>query len=83
MFTSLIPAFMEELDIHGGAITIGEEGRLVLAEGFGLGNFGNGEPMKPDSLFRNASISKPDTAVAVLELVEDDQLDLHERVGPN
>ena len=40
----------------------------------------NAEPVKPDSLFRIASISKPITAVAVMRMVEDDLLDLDEKV---
>ncbi len=64
----------------GAAIAIVRDGRLVLARGYGLANVENEEPVEPDSLFRIASISKPITAVATLQLVEEGLLDLDERV---
>ena len=51
----------------------------MLAKGYGLADVENEEPVLPDSLFRIASISKPITAVAVLQLVEDGELDLDDR----
>ena len=63
----------------GAAVAVAREGRLVLAKGYGLANVENEEPVEPDSLFRIASISKPTTAVAILQLVEDGVLDLDER----
>ena len=64
----------------GAAIAIARDGRLVLGRGYGLANVENEEPVEPDSLFRIASISKPITAVATLQLVEEGLLDLDERV---
>ena len=52
----------------------------MLARGYGLANVEDGEPVQADSLFRIASVSKPITAVATLRLVENDQLDLEEKV---
>ena len=70
---------MEKWDIPGGAIALVREGRLVLAKGYGLSDIGEEEPVLPDSLFRIASISKPITAVAILQLVEAGQLGLDDR----
>ncbi len=64
----------------GAAIAIVRDGRLVLARGYGLANVENEEPVEPDSLFRIASISKPITAAATLQLVEEGLLDLDDRV---
>ena len=64
----------------GAAIAIARNGKLVLAKGYGLANVENDEPVAPDSLFRIASISKPFTAVAVLQLMEGGLLDLDDRV---
>ena len=71
---------LEEWEVPGASIAITRDGKLVLARGYGLANVENGEPVEPDSLFRIASISKPITAVAVLQLVEQGILDLDERV---
>ena len=64
----------------GAAIAIAKDGRLLLAKGYGLANVEKQEPVKPDTLFGVASIAKPITAVAVLQLVEDDLLSLDDRV---
>ena len=79
VFSELIPDLMEKWEVPGGAIAIVKDGRLVLAEGYGLADVENEEPVLADSLFRIASISKPITAVAVLQLVEAGQLDLDDR----
>ena len=71
---------LEKWDIPGAAIAVARDGKLVLAQGYGLADVKKREPVQPDSLFRIASISKPITAVATLKLVEDGLLDLDERV---
>ena len=71
---------MEKWKIPGGAVAVAKDGRLMLAEGYGLADIENGELALPDSLFRIASISKPVTAVAILQLVEAGKLDLDDRV---
>ena len=76
VFGRLIPDLMEKWKIPGGAIAIVKDGRLVLAEGYGLADVKNEEPVQPNSLFRIASISKPITAVAILQLVEAGRLNL-------
>ncbi|MDE2684471.1 MAG: serine hydrolase [Chloroflexota bacterium] len=79
-FDDLILALMAKYEIPGAAIAIAKDGRLVFAKGYGLADVENKELVRPDSLFRIASISKPVTAVAVLKLMEDGLLDLDERV---
>jgi N-acyl-D-amino-acid deacylase len=54
-------------------------GRLIYARGFGLADIEADEPVRPDSLFRIASVSKPITAVAVLQLVEQGKLGLDDK----
>ena len=79
VFDELIPALMEKWDVPGGTIALVKDGRLVLAKGYGLSDIEEKDPVLPDSLFRVASISKPITAVAILQLVEAGQLDLDDR----
>jgi N-acyl-D-amino-acid deacylase len=60
---------MQARKIPGGALAVSKDRRLVYASAYGLADLENKEPTLPDSLFRIASISKPFTAVAVLQLV--------------
>lgn len=69
-FEVLMRTFLAENDIPGAAIAVSKDGRLVYARGFGYADAEQKQPVEPDSLFRVASISKPLTAVAVLQLVE-------------
>jgi len=55
-------------------------GRLVYARGFGYADRDAREPVEPTALFRIASISKPVTAVAILQLVEQGRLGLDDQV---
>ena len=80
VFGRLIPDLLEKHEVPGAAIAIVKDGRLVLANGYGLADVENEEPVEPDSLFRIASISKPVTAVAVLRLEEEGKLNLDEKV---
>ena len=79
-FDRLVADLMHRYNLPGGALAIVKDGRLVFARGYGLADIQNQEPVRPDSLFRIASLSKQVTAVAVLKLVEEGKLDLDERV---
>jgi N-acyl-D-amino-acid deacylase len=67
---------MEKWDIPGGALAVIVDGHVLLARGYGLADVERNEPVRPESLFRIASLSKPITAVAVLKLVEEGRLGL-------
>src|SRR5882724_7834059 len=75
-FDREIQKFMQVRNIPGGALAVLKDGRLVYTRGYGWADRENKVPVKPTSLFRIASISKPFTAVAVLKLVETAKLDL-------
>jgi CubicO group peptidase (beta-lactamase class C family) len=62
--------FLQEHKVPGVSVAIAKDGRLVYARGFGWANREKKIPVRPESLFRIASISKPITAVAILKLVE-------------
>ena len=67
---------MEKWEIPGGALAVMQDGEILLARGYGYAEVEAGELVQPDSIFRIASISKPFTAVAVLQLVEEGALTL-------
>src|SRR5689334_23519463 len=54
----------------------------VHVEGLGTLSFDSPEPMKRDTIFRIASITKPITAVAAMILVEDCKLRLDDSIEP-
>lgn len=67
-------------EVPGAAVAITEQGRLVYAQGFGFADVEQRRRATPESLFRIASVSKPITAVAVLQLAERGRLSLEDRV---
>ena len=79
-YDAIITRLMRDHDIPGAAVAVVRHGRLSYARGFGMADRENGVPVRPDSLFRIASLSKPITALAVLKLVEDGRLELDARV---
>lgn len=74
-----VVALMRRHGIPGASLAIANEGKLVLARGYGWANLENGDPVKPDTLFGVASISKSFTAVAILLLVEQGKLSLDDK----
>ena len=78
-FDDLFKAFLAEHDVPGAAVAVAKDGKLVYARGFGYADRENKSPAEPDNLFRIASISKPVTAVAILQLVEQGKLKLDDR----
>ncbi len=74
--------FMREHNVPGGAMTVIDRGKVVASRGYGFADVAAGEQVQPDSLFRIASISKPITAVAILQLVEQGKLQLDQPIVP-
>ncbi|MBI3865558.1 MAG: beta-lactamase family protein [Planctomycetia bacterium] len=78
-FDELLTSFVAQHKIPGAAVAVARKGRLVYSRGFGLAEVETDSPVEPTALFRIASISKPVTAIAVLQLVEQGKLGLDER----
>jgi N-acyl-D-amino-acid deacylase len=79
-FDRLMIPFVRNNKLPGGALAVGRHGKVVYSRGFGYANREKKAPVQPGSLFRIASISKPLTAVAVLQLVERGKLKLDDHV---
>ena len=77
---SRMQAYMNRNNVPGLSVAITKDERLVFAKGYGLADRDAGEEVRPSHRFRIASISKPITAVAVLQLVEAGRLDLDDFV---
>jgi CubicO group peptidase (beta-lactamase class C family) len=72
--------FVARHRIPGLSVAITYQRRLLYAKGFGYADLETRQPVRPDSLFRIASLSKPITAVAVLQLAEEGKFKLDDRV---
>lgn len=67
---------LEEQALVGLSVAIGVDGELVWERGFGLADLENQVSASEDTVYRLASLSKPITAAAVMQLAERGQLDL-------
>jgi N-acyl-D-amino-acid deacylase len=76
----LMSEFVMDHEVPGAALAVAKNGELVYARGFGYADVEGKIPVQPASLFRIASLSKPITAVAVLQLVEAGKLKLDDPV---
>jgi CubicO group peptidase (beta-lactamase class C family) len=84
---SLPPALAKKIDsvieeervkqgIPGISVAIATDGRLSYSKGFGMADLENSVPAKAGTVYRTASIAKPLTATAVMQLADKGKLDL-------
>jgi serine beta-lactamase-like protein LACTB, mitochondrial len=71
-----VTARMSGDSIPGLSVAMVLDGKLVWSKGFGLSDLENFVPAQAATVYRLGSISKPLTATAVMELVEQRRLDL-------
>ena len=77
---SAIVAEMEKQEVVGLAIGIIQDGEVVYTQGYGYADLSKKRKVNSATLFRWASVAKPMTAVAAMQLVEAGKLDLDEDV---
>jgi CubicO group peptidase (beta-lactamase class C family) len=76
------PAQMDKLHIPGVSLIVVQNGKIVLAKGYGYADLATGSSISPErSVMRIGSVSKPFVATAVMQLVEQGRLDLHTDVN--
>ena len=73
---SRIEAARTRLGVPGVAVAVVAREQLVWSAAFGEADLENDVPVRTDTMFRLASVSKPITATAVLQLAERGRLDL-------
>jgi serine beta-lactamase-like protein LACTB, mitochondrial len=73
---SAVSRFLYANSVPGISAAVVQNGEPVWSEGFGVADLENYSPATPSTLYRLGSISKPITAVAVLQLWEQGKLDL-------
>jgi serine beta-lactamase-like protein LACTB, mitochondrial len=73
---SVVAAFMAAHHVPGLSLTIGLDQHPVWSKAYGLADLENAVPVTTSSVFRTASIGKPMTATAVMQLWQEGKLDL-------
>ena len=76
----LLCKFISEQKLPGAALAVARQGKLVYARGCGFSDLEKQEYVEPNSLFRSASLTKPITAVAILQLLEQGKLKLDDPI---
>lgn len=79
-FDTLLTTFVKENKVPGASLAVTRNGKLVYARGFGHADVEKKEGVEPSALFRIASVSKPITGVAIMQLAEKKLLKLDDRV---
>jgi len=74
--TRVIPALMETAVVPGLSIALIRDAEIIWYKGFGVKNAKTGEPVTENTIFEAASLSKPVFAYAVLQMIENGDLDL-------
>ena len=73
--TSLKSA-VERKDVPGVVALVTDRKGVIYQGVFGVADVSTGRPLKPDSLFRIASMTKPITSLALMQLVEQGKIGL-------
>lgn len=63
-----------------GSVLVSHKGKTIYKNGFGLANMEWDIPNQVTTKFRIASITKPFTAILIMQLVADNKLDLHKPI---
>ena len=79
-FDDMLTKFLVQNQIPGATVAISDRGKLVYSKGFGYSHFEKKTPMNRRDRMRIASLSKPITAVAVLQLVQEKKLSLDDKI---
>ena len=68
--------FVASSELSGAVAVVGRKSGVLAHEAIGIRDMGTGDPMPKDALFRIASMTKPMTALVVMQLVDEGKIDL-------
>jgi len=77
----LVNAELARQQIPGLALAVMKDGKLAKSAGYGLANVEEKVPVRPETVFRIASVGKQFIATGILLLVEDGKMTLDDRLG--
>lgn len=78
---SAVAAFQQKNKIPGMSVAVGRRGETIFNRGFGFSDVENRVATTSATVYRTASIAKPLTAVAILQLVEQGKVQLDKPIG--
>lgn len=81
MLDKAVPTLLDQNSEPGLAVALVHDGQLAWVRSYGMANVQNKQPITNDTRFQAGSISKTLTALAILRLVERNQVDLDQPVG--
>jgi CubicO group peptidase (beta-lactamase class C family) len=79
--SAAVRGYIDRGEVAGTVTLIARRGRIVHLEAQGLMDIASKTPMRADSIFRLASMTKPITSVAVMMLLEEGRLQLKDPVS--
>ena len=71
-------AAVERKDVPGVVALVTDRERVLYKSAFGVADVATGRPLAQDALFRIASMTKPVTSVALMQLVEQGKIGLED-----
>lgn len=88
----LVPAEVQAIDDHiqwaidsqyieGAVVMVAKNDRILLEKAYGYSDLDKTEPMTTDKIFRLASMTKPITSTAIMQLVEQGKIGLQDPVS--
>jgi CubicO group peptidase (beta-lactamase class C family) len=72
---------VRDKDLVGASLAILQDGKLVLARGYGKSSLAPEQPVTPDTRFAVGSVTKQFTAACILLLAEDGRLSVNDTVA--
>lgn len=69
-------AFVDAGDVSGMVTLVGDKDGIIDVQVLGMADLENRLPMRRDTLFRIASMTKPITALAIMQLVEEGKINV-------
>jgi CubicO group peptidase (beta-lactamase class C family) len=73
-------AFVDDKTIAGAVTLVARNGQIAALDAVGQADIANAKPMKPDTLFWIASMTKPITATAIMMLRDEGKLSIEDAV---
>lgn len=74
--SAAVQRFMATAGAPSTSVAIARNGAVTFRDAWGLADLENFVPAKPETVYRTASVAKPMTAVAILQLVDQGRIDL-------
>jgi CubicO group peptidase (beta-lactamase class C family) len=72
---------VEEEGVPGLSIAVARDGEMLVAKGFGYADAARAQPARADTRYAIGSLTRQFTAVAILQLVDDEKLALEDEIG--